>query len=62
MAAIASLEELKKVNEGLKKLKQEEPEGYKKIADLIKKNRKVGYRNICKMMLGEVTPEELKGM
>lgn len=62
MPAIASLEELKKVNEALQKVKQEEPEGYKKIANLIKKNRKVGYRNICKMMLEEVTPEELKGV
>ncbi len=60
MPAIASLEELKKVNEALQRLKQEEPQALKKFADLVKKNRKVGYRNICKMLLGEITPEELK--
>ena len=37
------------------------PEAYEAFAALLKKHRKVGYKNICKLLLGEATPEKLKG-
>ncbi len=62
MPAVASLEELKAVDEQLKALKGENPEVYARFVKLFRKNRKIGYKNICKMMMGEATPEKLKGI
>lgn len=62
MPAVASLEELKAVNEQLESLKERHPEAYADLVELFRRNRKLGYKNICKMMMGEATPEKLKGM
>ena len=61
MAAIASLEELKNVLADLEQLKAANPEAYESVAAVLRKHRKVGYKNICKLLLGESTPEKLKG-
>ncbi|HEQ71057.1 MAG TPA: hypothetical protein ENN69_01080 [Spirochaetia bacterium] len=61
MPAIASLEELKAVEQDLTALRNEQPAAYDAISKLLKNHRKVGYKNICKMLLGEATPEKLKG-
>lgn len=60
MAAIATLEELKKVQESLDRFREQYPEAYNACAELLRAHRKVGYKNICKMLLGETTPEKLK--
>ena len=62
MPAAASIEELKAADEQLKVLKGEHPEVYAHFVELFRKNRKIGYKNICKMMLEEATPEKLKGL
>ncbi len=62
MPAIASLEELETVNEQLKVLKTKHPEVYEDFVQVFRKNRKVGYKNICKLMMDEATPQKLKGM
>ena len=62
MPALASLEELKEVESLLKKLREDHPDSYDTLARIFKKYRKVGYKNICKILLGEATPEKLKGM
>ncbi len=62
MPSIATLEELQAVAADLETLKQSHPEPYEEFAALFKKHRKVGYKNICKMLLGEATPEKLKGL
>jgi hypothetical protein len=61
MAAIASLEDLKEVLARLEKLKDGFPEAYEEFSQLFRAYRKVGYKNICKLLLGESTPEKLKG-
>jgi hypothetical protein len=61
MPALASLDDLKQVLARLEQLKTEHPEAYTAFADLLKAHRKVGYKNICKLLLGESTPEKLKG-
>jgi hypothetical protein len=61
MAALASLEDLKDVLARLEELKAAHPEGYAAFSEILKKYRKVGYKNICKLLLGEATPEKLKG-
>jgi hypothetical protein len=61
MAALASLEDLKEVLARLEELKASHPDAYEAISVLLRKHRKVGYKNICKLLLGESTPEKLKG-
>ena len=62
MPAIASLEELKKVEEQLNSLKERHSDAYADFVELFGMNRKIGNKNIIKMMLGEATPEKLKGV
>lgn len=62
MSAVASLEELKQVQNELRSLKMKDEEMYEDFVELFKRNRSVGYKNICKMLMGETTPEELKGV
>ena len=62
MPAIATLEELKAAQAALRKLKEEHPEAYDAFSSFFKDNRKIGYKNVIKMMIGEATPEKLKGM
>ena len=62
MPAGATLEELNAVNEQLLALKAEHPEAYGRVVELFRRHRAVGYKNICKLMMGEATPEKLKGL
>jgi hypothetical protein len=62
MPAIATLEELKAIDVALKKLKDEFPEAYEKFSRFFRDNRKIGYKNIAKLLIGEATPEKLKGI
>ena len=61
MAALASLEELKEVLARLEELRSTHADAYEAFAGVLRKYRKVGYKNICKLLLGESTPEKLKG-
>ena len=62
MASIATLEDLKAVQSDLDQIRSQHPDVYKVVADMFRKHRKVGYKNICKLLLGEATPEKLKGL
>jgi hypothetical protein len=62
MPAIASLEDLNAVNEELAALRDKHPAAYAELASLFRRHRGVGYRNICKLLLEEASPEELKGL
>ncbi len=62
MAAEAPLEELERVNNELESLKMKDPAFYEDVVELFKRNRSIGYKNICKMLMGEATPKELKGL
>jgi hypothetical protein len=61
MAALASLEDLKEVLTRLEELRTGHPQAYEAFAGILRTYRKVGYKNICKLLLGEATPEKLKG-
>ena len=61
MPAVASLEELKAVEADLKALEGAQPDAYRALVELFRRHRKVGYKNISKLMMGEATPEKLKG-
>ncbi len=61
MPALASLEDLKRAQADLEAVKGAHPEAYEAVAGLLRKHRAVGFKNICKLLLGESTPEKLKG-
>jgi len=61
MPALASIDDLREVLARLEALKEQHPEAYSRFADILRTWRKVGYKNICKLLLGESTPEKLKG-
>jgi hypothetical protein len=61
MPAVASLEELKEVDARVKEFQAAFPEAYQALADLLKRYRKIGYKNVAKLLLNEATPEKLKG-
>ncbi|MCE1245208.1 MAG: hypothetical protein LWY06_01045 [Firmicutes bacterium] len=60
MPATASLEELQAAYTDLTAIMDTHPEAYREFVSIFKKHRKIGYKNICKMMMGEATPEKLK--
>ena len=61
MPALASLEDLREDLSRLEKLKADQPQADEQFADILRSYRRVGYKNICKLLLGEATPEKLKG-
>jgi len=62
MPAEAPLDELERVSNELEALEMKYPEAYTDFTELFKKNRSIGYKNICKMLMKEVTPKKLKGL
>jgi hypothetical protein len=61
MPAVAPIEELREVDALVKEFQAKFPEAYQALADLLKKYRRVGYKNIAKLLMNEATPEKLKG-
>ncbi len=61
MPAVASLEELKEVDARLKGFQLDHPIASEALCEIFNKYRKIGYKNICKLLLSEATPEKLKG-
>ncbi len=61
MPAIASLDDLRSVLARLEEFRAAHPQAYDAFAGILRDHRKVGYKNICKLLLGEATPEKLKG-
>ena len=41
-------------------MRKQHPDAYGDIKEIILRNRSTGYRNFCKLFIGEWTPEELK--
>ncbi len=62
MPAVATLEDLKTVQERLDSLRSTYPDAFADFSQLFRTNRKVGYKNIIRLLLGEATPEKLKAM
>jgi hypothetical protein len=57
MPALASLEELRRARDELLAARDLDD-----LRSAFKKWRRLGYKNICKLWLGEKSPEELKGL
>lgn len=62
MPAAAPLEDLERAHEELQSLEMKFPEAYEDFADFFRTNRSLGYTNLCRMLMGEKTPKELKGI
>jgi hypothetical protein len=61
MPAVASIEELREVDGRVKEFQASYPEAYQALVDLLRKYRRVGYKNVAKLLMNESTPEKLKG-
>lgn len=62
MPAAAPLEDLERANEELQSLEMKYPDAYTDFTEFFQRNRSLGYTNLCKMLMGEQTPKELKGI
>ncbi len=62
MPAAAPLEELERAHEEIQSLRMKFPDAHEDFADFFRRNRSVGYSNLCKMLMGEATPRKLKGL
>lgn len=62
MPAVAPLEDLERAHREMESLRMKHPDVYADVVGLIERNRAIGYNNLCKMLLGEKTPKELKGL
>jgi hypothetical protein len=60
MPTSVPLEDLKNFFEELESLKMKHPDAYQDFTKLIKDNRGIGYKNMCKIWIGDATPETLK--
>lgn len=62
MPSVAPLEDLERAHEELQSLEMKFPDAYEDFADFFDRNRSLGYKNLCKLLMGEQTPRELKGL
>jgi hypothetical protein len=62
MPAAAPLEDLERAHEELQSLQMKFPDAFEDFSEFFRRNRSVGYNNLCKMLMGEQTPKELKGI
>lgn len=62
MPALATLEDLNKVLHDLREFKEKYPDACLAICAILRQHRAVGFKNLCKLLLDEATPEKLKGM
>lgn len=62
MPAVVPLEDLERANEELQSLEMKFPDAYDDFAEFFQRNRSLGYGNLCKLLMGEQTPKELKGI
>jgi hypothetical protein len=60
MPALASLEELREVDKGARAFREAYPEAFRELSAFLRRYRRVGYKNIVKLLLEESTPEKLK--
>jgi hypothetical protein len=62
MPSSVPLEDLQRANEELQALQMKYPDTYDDFAEFFQRNRSLGYSNLCKLLMGETTPKELKGI
>lgn len=62
MPSVAPLEDLERAHEELQALEMKYPDTYEDFADFFRRNKSLGYTNLCKLLMGEQTPRELKGL
>ncbi|PSG96253.1 hypothetical protein BRD56_11195 [Thermoplasmatales archaeon SW_10_69_26] len=57
----ASDEELLRALHEVEAFEMKHPQAFEDLVDLVDRNRRIGYKNLCKMMLGRLTEEEIQG-
>lgn len=59
MPTSVPLEKLTAAANEIDLFKQSYPDAFKAVVNLFRKQRSVGYRNLCRLIMEETTPEEL---
>ncbi|MDX1747400.1 MAG: hypothetical protein R3324_15800 [Halobacteriales archaeon] len=62
MPSVAPREDLERAHEDLQSLEMKHPDAYADFAEFFADNRSLGYKNLCKLLMKEQTPRELKGV
>lgn len=62
MPAVAPLEDLEQAHNELQSLEMKFPDAYEDFSEFFERNRSLGYSNLCKLLMREQTPKELKGI
>lgn len=62
MTSVAPLEDLKRAHQELEALEMKFPDAYEDFAEFFRRNRSLGYKNLCRLLMREQTPEQLKGV
>lgn len=57
----ASDEELLRALHEVEAFEMKHPEAFEDLVDLVDQNRRIGYSNLCKMVLGRITEDEIEG-
>ena len=62
MSSVVPLEDLRRAHQELQALELKFPEAYEDFAEFFERNRALGYKNLCRLLMREQTPEQLKGI
>ena len=62
MPSVVPLEDLQRAHQELQSLEMKHPDAYEDFADFFRRNRAMGYKNLCRLLMQEQTPEQLKGI
>lgn len=62
MPAIAALEDLSSAQAALAEMETRHPQAYAEFVELFRRHRRIGYKNIARLMMKEASPEKLKGL
>jgi hypothetical protein len=62
MPAIAALEDLSSAQAALAELEAKHPQAFAEFVELFRRHRRIGYKNIARLMMKEASPEKLKGL
>lgn len=62
MSSTVPLEKLRRAQQELQALEMKFPDAYEDFDEFFDRNRALGYKNLCRLLMREQTPKELKGV
>lgn len=62
MPTEADLEDLERAANELEAIDMKYPDAFEEFSEFFQRNRGLGYKNLSRLLMGEQTPRELKGL